>query len=274
MKRGYADYEPLSPRRRAVASIGRLRRGPFRTMRLNLVGWSALLACCLGLGLLTRYAVSLLSVAASLSSLSWLPWVVGVIPLSAVFVIDRRRDKALRARQIRVRLGAPSDVAAFPTIEKSGDVAFREVGMDLVADADVPDPAAYLTACGAGRLWVACDATDQPIGFIWVEIVDDLPHVEQVSVLPSHAGRHTGARLLSTAAAWARAADYPRMTLRTFVDVPWNGPYYERLGWRVLPDDDCGPQLRSLAETERALGLTQWPRQAMVLDLTGPGVVF
>ncbi|HOF64758.1 MAG TPA: GNAT family N-acetyltransferase [Dermatophilaceae bacterium] len=268
MKRGYADYEPLSPRRRAVASIERLRRGPLRTMRLNLVGWSALLACCLGLGLLTGYAVS------RLSGPVWLPWMAGVIPLAAVFVIDRRRDKDLRARQIRVRLGAPSDVAAFPTIEKSGDVAFREVGMDLVADADVPDPAAYLTACGAGRLWVACDATDQPIGFIWVEIVDDLPHVEQVSVLPSHAGRHTGARLLSTAAAWARAADYPRMTLRTFVDVPWNGPYYERLGWRVLPDDDCGPQLRSLAETERALGLTQWPRQAMVLDLTGPGVVF
>ena len=47
MKRGYADYEPLTPGRRAVTSIDRLRRGPFRTAQLNLVGWSALLASCL-----------------------------------------------------------------------------------------------------------------------------------------------------------------------------------------------------------------------------------
>ena len=57
-------------------------------------------------------------------------------PLGAVFVIDRRRDKALRAKQIRVRLAEPTDLEALPAIEKSGDVAFREVGMDLVADSE------------------------------------------------------------------------------------------------------------------------------------------
>ncbi|HMT34071.1 MAG TPA: hypothetical protein PKA99_15695, partial [Dermatophilaceae bacterium] len=63
-------------------------------------------------------------------------------------------------------------------------------------------------------------------------------------------------------------------TLRTFTHVPWNGPYYERLGWRVLPEAECGPQMRALAEHERAIGLTRWPRQAMVLDLTGSGVIY
>ena len=268
MKRGYADYEPLTPGRRAVTSIDRLRRGPFRTAQLNLVGWSALLASCLAAWLLTRYAMQ------HLSGPGWPPWCAAALPLGAVFVIDRRRDKALRAKQIRVRLAEPTDLEALPAIEKSGDVAFREVGMDLVADSEPPDQTASLPACAARRLWVACDAHDEPIGFVRVELVDALPHVEQVSVLPSQAGRHTGAVLLAHAADWARGAGYPRMTLRTFTHVPSNGPYYERLGWRVLPEADYGPQLQALAEHERAFGLTRWPRQAMVLDLTGPGVIY
>ena len=31
------------------------------------------------------------------------------------------------------------------------------------------------------------------------------------------------------------------MTLRTYRDVPWNAPYYERHGWRVVPAADEGP---------------------------------
>lgn len=265
MKRGYAEYEPLSHRQRARGWVGRLGRGPFRTAQLNIAGWSALLAVCLAAGLLTRYA------AQWLSGTGWLPWCAAALPLIGVLVVDRRRAKRVQLKHIDVRLARPEDLPALPGIETSGDIAFRAAGMDLVADAEPADPTAYQPAWRAGRLWVACDRTGRPIGFVRVEIVDDLPHVEQVSVLPSHAGRHTGAWLLAVAADWARDVGYPRMTLRTFSEVPWNGPYYQRLGWRVLPDDAGGPQLQALAQREHALGLTRWPRQAMVLDLTGPG---
>ena len=87
-----------------VTSIDRLRRGPFRTAQLNLVGWSALLASCLAAWLLTRYAMQ------HLSGPGWPPWCAAALPLGAVFVIDRRRDKALRAKQIRVRLAEPTDL--------------------------------------------------------------------------------------------------------------------------------------------------------------------
>ncbi len=263
MKRGYADYEPLSYRKRAGAWIGRLGRGPFRTAQLNLAGWSALLACCLAAWLLTRYAVQ------RLSGPGWLPWCAAVVPLIAVFLVDWRRAKRLQAKHIEVRPARPEDLTVLPGIEKSGDLAFREAGMNLFADAEPAGPAAHEPVRRAVRLWVAGDRTDRPIGFVRVEIVDDLPHVEQVSVLPSQAGRHTGAWLLAVAADWARDAGYPRMTLRTFTEVPWNGPYYQRLGWRVLPEVESGPQLRILAQREHALGLTRWPRQAMALELTG-----
>lgn len=55
----------------------------------------------------------------------------------------------------------------------------------------------------------------------------------------------------------------PALTLTTFPDVPWNAPYYARLGFRVLADGDVGPQLRRIRAHEAELGLDRWPRVAM-----------
>ena len=57
------------------------------------------------------------------------------------------------------------------------------------------------------------------------------------------------------------------MTLTTFADVPWNGPLYERLGYRRLADAELGPELRSVRARETAHGLDRWPRIAMIKRL-------
>ncbi len=51
------------------------------------------------------------------------------------------------------------------------------------------------------------------------------------------------------------------MTLTTFADVPWNGPYYRRLGWRDLPAAELGPELAAIRRHEASLGLDAWPRR-------------
>jgi hypothetical protein len=57
------------------------------------------------------------------------------------------------------------------------------------------------------------------------------------------------------------------MTLTTFRDVPWNGPYYTRLGWSTLHAADLPPELAAARKQERDLGLDEWPRQAMAKSL-------
>jgi hypothetical protein len=57
------------------------------------------------------------------------------------------------------------------------------------------------------------------------------------------------------------------MTLTTFRDVPWNGPYYTRLGWSALPAADLPPELAAARQHERDLGFDEWPRQAMAKSL-------
>ena len=69
--------------------------------------------------------------------------------------------------------------------------------------------------------------------------------------------------LIEHVASWASDRDLDALTLTTYVDVPWNGPYYERLGFRYLTADEETPGLRAIREHERALGLEVWPRTSM-----------
>ena len=52
-------------------------------------------------------------------------------------------------------------------------------------------------------------------------------------------------------------------TLTTFRDVAWNGPYYARLGFTVVPAEALTPGLRELRAAETARGLDRWPRVVM-----------
>ena len=173
--------------------------------------------------------------------------------------------------RMAIRAGRLDDLMHLPALDASGGVHFRGAGMDLVADMPPDPPEAFEPALAAGTLWVAVDEGDLPVGFVRVEPVDGRPHVGQLSVHPDHAGHGLGARLLETAEAWARTAGHEDMTLTTYRDVPWNGPYYARLGWRVLPESSHGPGLAAARQHERSLGLDRWPRQAMVKHLT-PGL--
>jgi hypothetical protein len=55
------------------------------------------------------------------------------------------------------------------------------------------------------------------------------------------------------------------MTLVTFRDVPWNGPWYGKHGFTELAADRWGPQLRAEWQAEIDAGLHELgPRLVMV----------
>lgn len=142
-------------------------------------------------------------------------------------------------------------------------MAFREVGMAAIAD-DEPLPASELLAYQqARRAWVATDDVDHPVAYLLLDVVDDAAHIEQVSVHPDHAGRGLGRALIEAAAAWARKHGLPALTLTTFADVPWNAPYYARLGFGVVAEDALSDGLRRIRAHEAELGLDAWPRVVM-----------
>jgi GNAT superfamily N-acetyltransferase len=114
-----------------------------------------------------------------------------------------------------------------------------------------------------GRLWVAL-ADDVPVGFAHVELIEcDSVHLEEIDVHPDHSRRGLGAQLVSQVCHWAASNGYASVTLTTFQDVPWNLPFYVRLGFEVVPAEQLSPALRAIVEVETGRGLDPSRRAVM-----------
>ena len=159
------------------------------------------------------------------------------------------------------------DLPRLQDIERAAGAAFRELGMAAVADDDPPTLEHLARYQARGRAWVATadQAGDDTtaVAYLLVDVVDGAAHVEQVSVDPRHARQGLGRRLIDTAAAWAVQQGLVAVTLTTFAEVPWNAPYYARLGFSVIPEADVGPGLLAVRRHEHDLGLDVWPRLSM-----------
>jgi GNAT superfamily N-acetyltransferase len=166
-----------------------------------------------------------------------------------------------------VRLARQDDLALLVEIERAAGEMFRSPGMDLVADDDPGSVTGLAPYAASGRAFVATGTDDRPLGYLLLDVVDEAAHIEQVSVHPAHARQGVGRMLIARAAEWAREHSFTALTLTTYVKVPWNAPYYERLGFRYMSDQEETPELRALRDHEREVGLDAWPRACMSLSL-------
>ncbi|HEY3503463.1 MAG TPA: GNAT family N-acetyltransferase [Actinocatenispora sp.] len=161
---------------------------------------------------------------------------------------------------MQIRTATSDDLPVLRAIERAAGRAFADIGMTEVAD-DEPLSITTLDAYRrAGYAWIAADPA--PVAYLVAEVVDGLLHIEQVSVHPDHARRGIGRQLIDTAG----GAGYPALTLTTFRNVPFNGPYYRRLGFRELRPEEETPGLRRIRRREAEHGLDRWPRVCMRRD--------
>ncbi|MFI9415870.1 GNAT family N-acetyltransferase [Streptomyces werraensis] len=172
---------------------------------------------------------------------------------------------------MRIRPAVPADLPALQDVERTAGAPFRDLGMPEIADDDPPALDELERYRKAGRCWVAAEedgaGDGRPVGYLIAEPVDGALHVEQVSVHPDAARRGVGRALLAHAARHAREEGWTALTLTTFADVPWNAPYYARLGFRTLAECELTPGLHRIRAEESAHGLDHWPRVCMRLEL-------
>lgn len=166
-----------------------------------------------------------------------------------------------------LRLATYRELPLLQDIERAAGTPFAEFGMTAVADDEPPSIEELQRYCDAGQAWVHLGSENRPDGYLLADIVDGHVHIEQVSVHPDHARAGIGRMLIEHVAGWARDRGHRALTLTTFVDVPWNGPYYERLGFRFRDDAHLGPELREIRDAESRHGLDRWPRAAMRREL-------
>ena len=154
-----------------------------------------------------------------------------------------------------IRLAYPDEVERLPELERRAAQLFREAG--LTGDwIERTHPVEELAAAQREkRLWVAAAPPGDAVGFALAEMIGTTPHLDELAVLPAHGRQGLGRRLVSAVLDWARARNADAVTLSTFRDLAWNGPFYAKLGFRAIPETELPAELRALVERERSYGL-------------------
>ena len=144
--------------------------------------------------------------------------------------------------------------------------------MDTVAEDEPLSIESLARYAESGRALVAVDDADKPVGYIPIDVLDGVTHIEQLTVRPDRQGERLGMDLIFEAVhATYRAGRLPSLTLTTFDQVPWNRPLFEHLGFRILADSEIGDELREVRDAEAARGLDPTLRVAMRIDFKVSG---
>lgn len=168
-----------------------------------------------------------------------------------------------------IRLARVDEAALLPAIEHDSDQTMRETRYAYIADLDPVGADHYLEAVRAGATWVAVDEAEQLVGFAACGAKPDGLVVYQLSVMRAAQKRGLGSALMRTAIDWARANGHARVMLTTFIDVIFNAPFYEGLGFVALERAQLTPSLAHMLAHEAEQGHDPASRVAMVLALDG-----
>ena len=176
-------------------------------------------------------------------------------------------ERLIDPTRISIRRTTDIDVPQLPAVERSAARSFATIPeLSWIVDDEVLDEARHRHFVESGWSWVA-DMAGAPVGFICAEPVEHEVHVWELAVDEPHQQQGIGTRLMTRVETAARDAGARALTLTTFRDVAWNGPFYASLGFEVIDPEACSPRLSRLLELEVEAGQPADRRCAMRLRL-------
>jgi len=116
-----------------------------------------------------------------------------------------------------------------------------------------------------GLLWVALARNGSPVGYAYVQMVENMALLAEIDVHPTHMCKGIGSALVAEVAANMRVRQMSALYLTTFDHVPWNAPFYAKQGFVALDSTAVPPFLRNILEEEKRAGLPN--RIGMCLSL-------
>jgi GNAT superfamily N-acetyltransferase len=154
-----------------------------------------------------------------------------------------------------------------PAIERAAAVAFADdpdlAGIDPDDTWDVPDLERLIRR---GHSLVA-HVGEALAGFLVAQPFSRELHIWEMDVAPAFQRRGIGAGLVRAAQIDARNTGFRALTLTTFRDLPWNAPFYARLGFEEVTALDAHPRLAGELANEVDDGLPADRRCAMICFL-------
>lgn len=164
-----------------------------------------------------------------------------------------------------LRLARPADAEVMPAIERAAaEIAFAaEAAIDPARTRSSEDFARLIRR---GHSLVA-HVGEVMAGFLVAQPFSRELHIWEMDVAPAYQRRGIGAGLVRAAQIDARNTGFRALTLTTFRDLPWNGPFYARLGFEEVTALDAHPRLAGELANEVDDGLPADRRCAMICFL-------
>ena len=157
-----------------------------------------------------------------------------------------------------IRLAGQLDIPALIAADRAASEMFRSTGL-------IPDMAAIPESIPVDILAEAIDlkhviiVADEagPVGFALVQTIENTLYLDQISVDPAHGRKRLGTALLRAVCQKAIDHECTSVTLSTFRDVKWNGPFYRRSGFKEIARRNMADWMLEIEE-----------RQAETLDVS------
>ena len=147
----------------------------------------------------------------------------------------------------------PADIGSLIDIDLAAGQLFAPTGLlseDALHD-HVPETV-FVQAIEAGDVSKVTGPEGNPVGFALVSHRGGTLYLDQISVHPEHGRRGLGAELVRHVLQQAKQRRLKQVTLSTFRDLPWNGPFYRKLGFRELPRKDMADWMLELEKIQAA----------------------
>jgi 4-diphosphocytidyl-2-C-methyl-D-erythritol kinase len=159
---------------------------------------------------------------------------------------------------------APEDVADLVFTDLAASKLFAGTG--YLPDEALTDhvPVSTLEAAMLTGHLFAVHHEGAAVGFALTSVRGASLYLDQLSVDPGHGRRGLGAALMGRVLQDAGRRGLKSVTLSTFRDLAWNGPYYRRLGFRELPRARWQGWMREIEAAQMANGLDVSKRCFMI----------
>lgn len=164
-----------------------------------------------------------------------------------------------------LRLARADDLIHLAEIERACTAILVKAGAELGSNADGVLPSAILENCLAdGLLMLAVDKGDQPMGFLAAAARDGGLYIGELDVHPEWQRRGTGRALVMWALEEAIRRRLWGAMLTTDRHVPFNAPFYAKLGFNEVGGDNLPMSLRKVLAEEARSGMNPLRRVGMV----------
>ncbi len=167
----------------------------------------------------------------------------------------------------RIEIAQAKYISELPELSIVSAELFPVEDLPLALRSETTPLEIFEEALNEQRLWIAVDENkDQAVGFAFLTEECGQIHLRELDVHPEHGRQGLGTNLLKNVIIWAKNQKYNQLTLTTFRHLPWNAPFYSRLGFRVIEQSELSSCLNKLLD-EEAVGLDKSKRVLMSLYL-------